>query len=523
MRLIAPSIGNRIWQLVAIASGAIVAFSVLVYINVGRTKEARDWVEHTETVLDELNAYAEHVADAETAQRGYLLTLGDDFLLPYKAANANRQEHRDRLLRLTSDNPAQRPRLEKLERIIDEKFEGMAHSIELAQSGRVKEAIAGVREGHGRVLMEQFQKVRAEIADTERKLLAERRQRLEDGNTLSIRLVIAGTLSIILTLLLVAKHTISRIDRPVRNLMTAIGALSRGSFTSRAEVSSQDEIGRVAAAFNTMADHLQDAKAAREEALYKLEIFAADLVRTNKDLDSFAYIASHDLKSPLRAIRSLADWIAEDVGKGSIEGETLENLRLLRSRVERLDTLLEGLLQYSRAGRTETPVEEVDTGRLIGEIAALYSLHPASGVVCDGEMPVLITNRAPLELVLRNLIDNGFKHRDGGTCMVVVTGRVLDDERVEFRVKDNGPGIDPAYHDKIFGVFQTLQSRDKVEGSGIGLAIVRKTVESHGGTIRVESAPPERGTTFIFTWAKRKPNIAPAPDWGISHEPPNSA
>jgi len=507
--LIESSIRHRIWQLAAIAGVAICAFSLLVYINVTRAAEAQAWVEHTEIVLDELNAYAGHVSDAEAAQRGYLLTQSEEFLTLYQNAAAGYGGHIDRLLHLTSDNPAQRPRLEALEHAVGEKFAFMADAIQLAQSGKLDLALLRIRQGKGRDLMAQVQRHRTEVADIEHDLLVQRRQRLDDENMMTVRLVVGGALSVLAMLIMVANRTISRIDRPLRNLMAAISALSQGHVTSRAEVSSRDEIGRVAVAFNSMADHLQDAKTAREEALLKVENFAANLVRTNKDLDSFAYIASHDLKSPLRGIRSLSDWIAEDLEKGVIEGETLENLRLLRSRVERLDTLLEGLLEYSRVGRIDTPIERIDTAHLISEIAALYSSHANRGVVRDGAMPVLFTNQAPLELVFRNLIDNAFKHHDSGDCTIVITSRNQDDDLVEFRVEDNGPGIPAAYHEQIFGIFQTLKSRDKVEGSGIGLAIVKKTIENHGGTIRVESDPPKRGAAFIFTWGKALVNVTP--------------
>jgi signal transduction histidine kinase len=119
-------------------------------------------------------------------------------------------------------------------------------------------------------------------------------------------------------------------------------------------------------------------------------------------------------------------------------------------------------------------------------------------------MPIVQTKKAPLEQVLRNLIGNGLKHHDKEDGNVIVSARDLG-EMIEFRIEDDGPGIAPVFHERIFKMFQTLKSRDTMEGSGMGLAIVKKAVERQGGMIAVESAPPRRGTSFVFTWPKYPP------------------
>jgi len=124
-------------------------------------------------------------------------------------------------------------------------------------------------------------------------------------------------------------------------------------------------------------------------------------------------------------------------------------------------------------------------------------------VVVRGPLPALRTDRAPLEQVLRNLIGNGLKHHDRTSGSVTVSARDVGDT-VEFCVEDDGPGIPTRFHERIFQMFQTLKPRDEVEGSGMGLAIVKKTVEVYGGSIRIESAPPIRGTAFIFSWQKQR-------------------
>ena len=230
----------------------------------------------------------------------------------------------------------------------------------------------------------------------------------------------------------------------------------------------------------------------------------AELERSNRELDQFAYVASHDLKAPLRAISLLAEWITKDASP-VLSPESLEHLGKLNSRVKRMENLLDDLLDYSRAGRIYQEPEEVDTRRLIRNVADLLNLPPAFRVVLPEPMPVLYTERVPLETVFRNLIHNAYKHHnrpEHGT--VTITAANVEEEdgtvtTVQFYVADNGPGIAPEYHERIFKLFQTLKPRDEVEGSGMGLSVVKKTIESRGGTIHLDSALGA-GTTFIFTW-----------------------
>lgn len=237
---------------------------------------------------------------------------------------------------------------------------------------------------------------------------------------------------------------------------------------------------------------------ARHAAEQEQERQRRELERSNADLEEFAYAASHDLKAPLRAIAHLAQWIGDDIAV-TAGAETLDNLALLRGRVSRMQMLLDGLLAYARVGRVDAPIEAVDAGDLIGEVVGMLAPPPGFVVACEGEMPVLRTHRAPLRAVLENLIGNGLKHHDGAAGRITVAMRTVDGV-AEFRVSDDGPGIPPRFHDRIFAIFQTLATRDDLESSGIGLAIVKKRVHDNGGRIRVESAPPARGAAFVFTW-----------------------
>jgi signal transduction histidine kinase len=230
-----------------------------------------------------------------------------------------------------------------------------------------------------------------------------------------------------------------------------------------------------------------------------LEKTNRQLIEVNREKEIFVYVAAHDLKSPLRAIDNLAQWIEDDMGE-ALAGDSRKHFQTLRQRVNRLDALLDGLIEYSRVGRGRAECEEIDTGALVNEVVALIRVPSQFTVSVAPDMPKLHTPQAPLQHVLLNLIDNAIKHHDRHDGRVEVSARV-DGAMVEFTVADDGPGIAPQFHERIFGMFQTLKPRDQVEGAGIGLAIVKKTVENQGGTISVESEV-DSGAQFRFTWPR---------------------
>jgi light-regulated signal transduction histidine kinase (bacteriophytochrome) len=226
-----------------------------------------------------------------------------------------------------------------------------------------------------------------------------------------------------------------------------------------------------------------------------------DLEQSNRELDQFAYVASHDLKAPLRGIANLSTWIAEDLGD-RLTDESREHVRLLQGRVHRMEALIDGILAYSRAARVRTAPELIDTGALVREVIEL--LAPAGDVVIDvpSDMPTIDAERVPLQQVFMNLISNAVKYtRVERPDVRIQVGWRAGRESYEFFVRDNGPGIAPEYHERVWGIFQTLQARDKVEGTGIGLAVVKRIIESRGGSVWLESSPGN-GSTFGFSWPR---------------------
>ena len=226
----------------------------------------------------------------------------------------------------------------------------------------------------------------------------------------------------------------------------------------------------------------------------------AQLKAANEELEKFAYVASHDLKAPLRAISNSAKWLEEDL-EDHLTDETREHLNMLRGRVKRMEKLLDDLLEYARIGRaTDNRYGETIKGDLLMEdVLALLSLGDFT-VEVSPNFANMAVYRMPLQQILLNLIANCIKHHHKKTGKIVVTVE-NDGGFYAFAVKDDGPGIAVQFHDQIFEMFRTLRPRDQVEGSGMGLAMVRKHIEISGGTLQLESAPGQ-GSTFHFTWPK---------------------
>lgn len=238
----------------------------------------------------------------------------------------------------------------------------------------------------------------------------------------------------------------------------------------------------------------------QKKSKFLLDKHITDLKRSNAELELFAYVASHDLKAPLRAISNLAEWIEQDVGDDLSE-TCREYMDLLRGRVLRLDALLEGLLQYARVGRNVADSEDVNTRDLISEVVTLLAPPESIEIHLSENLPTFITASVPLQQVFHNLIGNALKHHDLEHGHIRITSQDLG-ENFEFAVADDGPGIPEQYHKRVFKIFQTLKSRDETEGSGMGLALVQKLVHNHGGTVNLQSHNGERGAVFRFTWKK---------------------
>lgn len=247
---------------------------------------------------------------------------------------------------------------------------------------------------------------------------------------------------------------------------------------------------------NVVIQSLVDAKNTLETQNALLEKNNRALEKKNAELDKFASVASHDLRSPLRAIGSLTDMILED--DQSLCFDTHEKLKIIHGRVNRMDHLLTALLEFSRADRKNQEISKVDIRALILGLMVKHANGREINYELPANLPVIKTFPLKLEAVFSALIKNAiqFNHQEIPNIQIDVFSEL---GKLKFTVSDNGPGIHADFHEKIFVIFQTLEARDKFESTGAGLAIARKIVEENGGTIRLESNIGE-GSRFIFTW-----------------------
>ncbi len=237
-----------------------------------------------------------------------------------------------------------------------------------------------------------------------------------------------------------------------------------------------------------------------QEKQRQLEASAQQLTASNVELKEFAYIVSHDLKAPLRAISQLTHWIVSDYSE-AFDDEGRMQMDLILQRVKRMDGLIDGILRYSRLGRVREKTETLDLNLLVNEIIDNISPPDTVQVTIENKLPVILSDSIRLEQLFQNLIGNAIKYMDKDKGLIKV-GCTEIEGYWQFNISDNGPGIDKKYHDKIFQIFQTLSPRDEQESTGIGLALAKKIIGLYGGSIWVESELGH-GTTFFFNLPKK--------------------
>jgi signal transduction histidine kinase len=321
------------------------------------------------------------------------------------------------------------------------------------------------------------------------------------------------------------------ISRPLARLRHGVETVGTGDLTHRVGITTDDEVGEVAKAFDAMAEELQSVTVSRDEleaevarrarAERGLQKVLAELARSNTELEQFAYVASHDLQEPLRKVRAFGDRLAGMCGERLTEKER-DYLARMQSAAERMSALINDLLQLSRVTTRGRPFEPVDLGSVVADVLADLELRvqELGAEVVVGDLPAIDADPVQMRELLQNLISNALKfHKPDVPPRVEVRTEVRDDAAngrlCELRVSDNGIGFDMEYIDRIFVVFQRLHSRGDYPGTGIGLAVCKKIAQRHGGDIAAVSEPG-KGATFVVTLPVEHPPEAGPPAGGDS-------
>jgi signal transduction histidine kinase len=344
----------------------------------------------------------------------------------------------------------------------------------------------------------------------------------------SFLIALAGIFAVIVLTILSAGN----LSRPIIALNRTADNIAKGDLGARAPVTSSDEVGNLAMMFNSMIQRIQDwhieleeQVKARTEELNKIneelkdeiaerkrakterEALIKELEDKNAELEQFTYTVSHDLKSPLITIKGFLGLLEKDAAEGNIDRMN-ENMARISSAAEKMQRLLEELLELSRIGRVVNSPKEVRFEDLASEAVGVVAGRLAEGnvrVEIKTDLPVILGDHPRLLEVLENLIDNAAKFMgDQPDPFIEIGARNNNDETVYY-IQDNGIGIGPKYHEKVFGLFDKLAQHS--EGTGVGLAIVKRIVEVHGGRIWVESEGTGKGTTFCFTLSDRRETL----------------
>lgn len=313
-------------------------------------------------------------------------------------------------------------------------------------------------------------------------------------------------LMVLLFTAIVAALSVLLFDRLVRTITEPIALLShsaneigKGNFSQRIEAASKDEIGALAASFNKMTEDLMRITVSRDELMKEIderEKAEEETKRINKELQDFAHVVSHDLKSPLLAISQLVHWLTED-SSDKLDAAGKELLMLIQQRSSRMFDMIDGILRYSKVGRIKGVPEQVHTDKTITQV--IKAISPSGNIrfIIHAPMPVVFVDPIRISQVFQNLIGNALKYMDKPEGLIEIGAGHLNGF-YEFFVRDNGPGIDEKHFDRIFQIFQTLKKSDDTDSTGVGLTITKKIVEQNGGRIWVESELG-KGSTFRFT------------------------
>jgi signal transduction histidine kinase len=496
----------------------LLGLSAAAYVTTEVNVQATASVDHTLSVIALAEETEGDMVDMETGYRGFLLTGQEQFLDPYLAGLASYPDHLNQLEQLTADNPPQVARWQNIAELTQQWTQQITEP-RIALRRQVQagaqpspELVSLVNSGEGR---DQFATIRQVFDDaiaTEQSLLATRLDNAQVANQRLFTTLVIGTAIALVVGVMAALLLTRDISGAVGHLADAAAAVAGGNLKRRVRLSRRDEVGRAGAAFDHMADWLEvtigDLEASSAELLRK----HAELERSNRELQDFASVASHDLQEPLRKVRAFGDRLSAKYGAELTE-QGRDYLARMQDAAARMQTLINDLLTFSRVTTRAQPFVAVDLTALVGQVLTDLEvrIQQSEARVQVDELPTIDGDPLQLRQLFQNLLSNALKFQQPDVAPVVhVYAEDVDEGTVRICVRDNGIGFDEKYLDRIFTIFQRLHGRVEYEGTGIGLAVCRKIVDRHGGTISARSAPGA-GATFLVTLPRSQPEPLEAP------------
>jgi signal transduction histidine kinase len=470
----------------------------------------------TKEVIMNLHTLFEDLVDIQSSVRGYVITEDPSYLDPYKQAVREIPGEIELLKTQISDDPQQLARLENLAVIAAERMAVAEELKNLVDNGKQAEAIAYVKSGIGKRVMDEFREgMNVLLAEEERKDKI-RRQEIQNSWQQFDRLLVGGVAAnLFLALALVFLFT-RGIGYRLQTLTENAKALAEGKKLAT-PITGNDEIAILDRTFHQMAQALQEAHDELESKVEERtrELWQAteeikklnesleqrvierteQLKAANKELEAFSYSVSHDLRAPLRAIDGFSRIFIEDYAD-KLDDEGRRILDVIRKNAQNMGQLIDDLLAFSRLGRKQIETSIIDMSELAQDACTQIQLCPKTQIKI-GQLPAATGDRTLIRQVFINLLSNAVKY--SGTkekALVEVGGQSENGENIYY-VRDHGVGFDMKYADKLFGVFQRLHSIEEFEGTGVGLAIVQRIIHRHGGRVWAE-AEVGKGATFYF-------------------------
>lgn len=452
-----------------IAAGCAILLVVAVLSHVTATHNEEDmrWVNHTHLVIEQFEQLRSSIADAETNQRGYLLTGDESYLAEYQKYFDRLRERLGAARALTSDNPTQQNALNHLDDLVQHKLALWDERIRIRKAGGLQPAATAVQERPGKPLMGEISDLLSGMEAEEEKLLLLRSGRLVVSSRRT-RIVTIGGNGLSLLFLSAAGFVIYQEMKRRAAAETAVRAINR---------------------------ELEERVAARTAELAER---AKDLERSNTELQQFAYVASHDLQEPLRTISSFTQLLAKRY-REKLDDKAHEFIDFAVDGCKRMQAQINDLLSFSRVGTQGKPLLPVACDSALDRVLKTLkiAIQESKAVITRDPLPVVLADEPQLCQVFQNLIGNAMKFRGAEVPRIHISA-VADPGGWKISVRDNGIGIAPEHRDRLFVIFQRLHTKAEYPGTGIGLAICKKIAERHGGRIWFEPAPGG-GTTFLFT------------------------